>query len=205
MTAKPASSRLWPVPASPVFSGNGGPATAASLSSPQAVLYLDGDVLVADTNNHAVRRIDRQTGIIAPLAGTGFPGFLGDQGPAGSARLLFPTRLAVDSSGNVYIADTSNLRIRKVSAETGIITTVAGTGENGFSGDNGPPTSAALSLPVGLAVNAADDLFIADVGNHRVRRVSASRNVSAPSIVTIAGDGEPPSHRRRPAGPPRRP
>ena len=175
------------------FSGNGGPATAASLSSPQAVLYLDGDVLVADTNNHAVRRIDRQTGIIAPLAGTGFPGFLGDQGPAGSARLLFPTRLAVDSSGNVYIADTSNLRIRKVSAETGIITTVAGTGENGFSGDNGPPTSAALSLPVGLAVNAADDLFIADVGNHRVRRVSASRNVSAPSIVTVAGDGEPPT------------
>lgn len=177
------------------FSGDNGPATQASLSSPQGVLYHDGDLWIADTNNHVVRKVDGDTGVITTVAGSGIPGFSGDQGPATSARLLFPTRVAIDSSGNLAIADTGNFRIRRVDARTGIISTLAGNGENGFSGEDGIPTSAALSLPLGLAFNAAADLFIADAGNHRVRRVIAARNVSGATnvIVTVAGDGEPPT------------
>jgi sugar lactone lactonase YvrE len=115
------------------------------------------------------------------IAGTGAYGFSGDNGPANKALLSGPTALALDAAGNLYIADTGNNRVRRVS--NGIITTVAGNGQAGFSGDNGPATDAALWMPYGLAVDAGGDLYIADAVNNRVRKVSNG------IIATIAGNG----------------
>ena len=112
------------------------------------------------------------------MAGNGTPGFGGDGGPAISAQLA-PTAVAVDSAGNLYIADTDNYRVRKVS--NGVITTVAGNGAWGFSGDNGPATSAQLAGPPGVAVDAAGNLYIADSDNYRVRKVAGG------VITTVAG------------------
>jgi sugar lactone lactonase YvrE len=122
-------------------------------------------------------------GTITTVAGNGTQGYSGDGGPATAAMLHGPWGVAVDGSGNVYIADQYNNRIRRVSA-SGTITTVAGTGATGFSGDGGPATSAALSNPQGVSVNASGDVFICDIGNSRIRRVSASG-----TITTVAGNG----------------
>ena len=122
-------------------------------------------------------------GIITTAAGNGNYGFSGDGGPATSASLFEPFGLAVDGSGDLFIADNSNYRIRQVSAG-GIIATVAGNGNFGFSGDGGPATAASLNQPNGVAVNASGNLIFADSGNNRVRMVSASG-----IITTVAGDG----------------
>ena len=118
------------------------------------------------------------------MAGTGEVGFGGEGGPATEALLASPFAVALDGAGNLFIADTSNNRIRRVDAATGVITTVAGTGERGFGGDGGPATAALLRLPGGVALDGAGNLFI--TGRHRVRRVDAATGV----ITTVAGTGE---------------
>ena len=169
------------------FSGDGGPATEATLSSPLVGLVSDGagNILVADTFNNRIRRVDAMTGIITTVAGSGEPSFLGDGGPATKAALLGPAGVVADAADNLYVADTVNSRVRRVDAVTGIVTTVAGTGSRSFSGDGGPASEAGLSIPTGVAVDRAGDLFIADSGNNRIRKVE----VATGDIETVAGSG----------------
>jgi sugar lactone lactonase YvrE len=168
------------------FSGDNGPATAAELDSPQG-LALDGNqtLYIADTHNQRIRKLDLATGLISTVAGS-TAGFFGDSGPAAAARLNFPTALTIDANHNLYIADTQNQRIRKI-ASTGIITTIAGTGTQGFSGDNGPATAASIDSPSGMAVNSGGDLFLSDTHNHRIRKIDATTGI----ITTVAGTGAP--------------
>jgi sugar lactone lactonase YvrE len=157
-------------------------ATAAPLAAPAQVTYdAAGNIYIADLNDNVIRRVDL-AGIVTTVAGTGEQGFFGDGGPATSARLDSPAGVAVDAAGNVYIADTHNQRIRKVSG--GTIATIAGTGVSGFSGDNGPAASAMLSNPTALAVDSNGNLYIADTDNHRIRKISGT------TITTVAGNGE---------------
>jgi len=168
------------------FSGDGGPATAAQLDSPQG-LALDTasrGLYIADTHNHRIRRIDLTSGIIVTVAGSAAPGFDGDNGPATSAHLNQPTALAVDSDGALYIADTQNHRIRKITLD-GKITTIAGIGTQGFSGDGGPATAAALDSPIGIALDSGKNLYIADTHNNCIRKISSTTGI----ITTIAGTG----------------
>ena len=153
------------------FSGDGGPATSASLRNPQGVV-LDsaGNLFIVDLSNNRIRKVDT-SGIITTVAGDGIFGFSGDGGPATSASLRNPTGVALDSAGNLFIADLSNFRIRKVDT-SGIITTVAGNGSSGFSGDGGPATSARLRNPFGVAPDGSGNLFISDLSNNRIRKVS---------------------------------
>src|SRR5277367_5421354 len=169
------------------FSGDAGPAIAATLDSPQG-LALDtaNNLYIADTHNHRIRELNLTTGTIITIAGN-TPGFSGDTGPATSAQLNLPTALALDATANLYIADTGNHRIRKLSLTTSIITTIAGTGTQGFSGDNGPATLAAIDSPTGLAVDIAGNLYLADTHNNRIREITASTG----TITTIAGNGSP--------------
>lgn len=163
------------------FGGEGALATSALLQSPanqssspslRTALLPDGTLLIADSGNHRVRRIDAQ-GIIRTLAGTGVAGLDGDGGPAVDAQLSRPTDLAVAPDGTVYVADTDNSCIRRISPD-GVIDTVAGRcGESGFDGDSQPATSAQLMRPFGIALAQNGDLYIADSLNHRVRVVVA--------------------------------
>ena len=165
------------------YSGDGGPATAAQLRLPYGVA-LDGagNLYIADTSNDRIRKVDA-SGAISTVAGDGTRGYGGDGGPATAAQLSLPFRVALDGAGNLYIADTYNNRIRKVDA-SGVITTVAGDGTRGYGGDGGPATAAQLDLPYGVALDGADNLYIADRNNHRIRKVDASG-----VITTVAGDG----------------
>ena len=166
------------------FSGDGGPATSARLRAPRVVeADGNGNLYITDTENHRVRKVD-STGKITTLAGTGAAGHSGDNGPATSAQLKNPHGVAVDAAGNVYIADSPNQRIRKVSP-AGIITTVAGTGTSGYNGDNIQATTARLNYPKGVEVGPDGALYIGDANNHRVRRVDLSTGV----ITTVAGSG----------------
>ena len=224
----------------PGYAGDGGPAGAASLNEPKGLCVdREGNVYIADSENHVVRRVDRKTGMIATVAGVGLGATAGammtpepvamapqeeedpfadtsadstkaytqvtdlsgtvryvtggrltieqesgDGGPARRARLNFPSAVAVDRAGNLYIADTMNHRVRKVDAKTGIITHMAGTGQARYSGDGGPAVQAAINEPTGLAVTD-EALYIADQSNNRVRRVDFATGI----ITTAAGDG----------------
>jgi len=171
--------------------GDGGPATAAHLWAP-ADVFADsaGNIYIADTSDNAIRKIDAQTGNISTVAGddtTFLAGFAGDGGPATSALLHGPSGVYVDSSGNIFISDTLNNRIREVTASTGVITTVAGNGTAGYAGDGGAATTAELNNPSGVFVDAAGNIYIADgtdtVSNNVVRMVDTAGNIS-----TVAGD-----------------
>jgi len=164
---------------------DGIPATSTALNSPEDVAVDGaGNLYIADSLNNRVRKVNASTGVITTIAGTGLPGYSGDGGPGTAAELNDPAGVALDAAGNIYIADQSSHRIRRVDAATGIITTFAGTGEAGFSGDGGPATHAELFNPVHLTFDATGNLFIADSFNHRVRKVS-----SAGIITTVAGNG----------------
>jgi Bacterial Ig-like domain (group 3)/NHL repeat len=164
------------------YTGDGGTATSATLASPSAVAYdANGNLFFADAQNHVVREVS-QNGQISTIAGTGAEGYSGDGGPAITAFLDTPTGVAVDAGGNVYIADSHNHRVRKVSA--GTITTIAGTGTPGYFGDNGAATAAQLSLPSAVAVDSTGNVYIADTNNNRIRKIIGT------TITTIAGNGE---------------
>ena len=153
------------------YAGDGGAATLAMLSSPSGVAVdLAGNVFIADTGNQRIRRVDTN-GVIATVAGRGTYGYSGDGGAATNAQFYNPGGLAVNAEGDLFIADSLNHRIRKVDAQ-GIITTVAGNGTNGYVGDGGSAIQAKISMPAGIALDDAGNLFIADYGNHRIRKVS---------------------------------
>jgi sugar lactone lactonase YvrE len=165
------------------FAGDGGPAIFAQIGGwGDLAVTGSGDLLIADRANHRIRKVTPD-GMIRAVAGSGKAGFGGDGGPAALAQLYDPAAIAVDAKGNLFIADTGNHRIRKVSPE-GSISTVAGSGRSGFGGDGGPATSAALKEPSDVVVGEEGTLFIADRGNHRVRKVSPAGVIS-----TIAGKG----------------
>ena len=168
------------------FGGDGGPAAEATLNFPGAVAVdRGGNLYIADTMNHRVRKVDAATGVISTVAGTGHRRCSGDGGPATAAALNEPAALAVDEHGNLYIADQSNNRVRKVDPRTGFIMTVAGTGETGYTGDGMPAVEAGLSGPSGLALGPDGDLYIADTFSGRIRRVDPATG----AISTVAGDG----------------
>ena len=168
------------------FSGDWDLSIKAELNFPSSVFVdTEGNIFIADSNNHSVRRIDRQTGIIATVAGTGEAGFSGDGGKATEAMLNIPSSIFVDSMSNLFIADTQNHRIRRVDGQTGLINTIAGIGEIGFSGDGDQTTEARLFAPEGVFVDPAGNIFIADKGNNRVRRVDRLTGI----IGTVAGGG----------------
>jgi sugar lactone lactonase YvrE len=165
------------------FCGDGGPATSACLAWPHSVAVdASGNLFIADHDNARIRRVDT-SGTITTVAGNGTWAYCGDGGPATSACLRYPTGVAVDAAGNVFIADSGNHRIRRVNP-AGTITTVAGNGEYWFCGDGGPATSACLSAPGDVAVDAVGNLYIADEHQNRIRRVD-----TAGTIRTIAGSG----------------
>ena len=165
------------------YSGDGGPATSASLNAPAGVAVdASGDIFISDDTNNRIRKVN-PSGVITTVAGTGSAGYSGDGGPATSAQLRGPTDVVVDSAGNLYVADAGNSRVRKVSS-SGTITTVAGNGGSGYSGDGGPATSAALASPVGVSLDTGGNLYIADFGNNTVRKVNPSGTIS-----TLAGTG----------------
>ncbi|MGY4998852.1 NHL domain-containing protein [Streptomyces sp. 900105245] len=175
------------------YSGDGGPAGSAQVNWPRAMAVDSaGAVYITDTNNHRVRKITAD-GKICTVAGTGVAGFSGDGGPAVDARLHTPLGIAVDSNGVLYITDHGNHRIRRVTTD-GKITTVAGNGVAAFSGDDGPAISARLNAPHGLAMDGAGGLYIADYGNHRVRKITADGKISTVAgkgVAGFSGDGGP--------------
>lgn len=163
------------------YSGDGGAATAARLNSPHALAFdSQGNLYIADTLNHSIRRVDRQ-GVIATVAGTGESGNSGDGGPATAARLNSPAGVAIGFGDTIYIADTGNNRVRQLAAN-GTISPFAGTGEPRYAGDGGPATSAPLNNPEGLAFDDEGNLYIADTLNDRVRKVDLEG-----FITTVAG------------------
>jgi sugar lactone lactonase YvrE len=177
------------------YAGDGGLATNATIYEPMAVAVdSSGNLYIADSGNDVVRKVTASTGIITTVVGNYTSctvyyysnGSCGDGGAATSAQLYYPVSVAVDSAGNIYIADYADHRIRKVTVATGIISTVAGSGNTpGFSGDGGLATSAQLNYPDGVAVDSVGNIFIADTNNNLIREVNASTGV----IATVAGNG----------------
>ena len=166
------------------FSGDGGPATAASLAGPWSVAGDQaGNVYISDRDNHRIRRVDA-TGAITTVAGNGLHDYRGDGGPATEAALAWPHGIFVDSSGNLFIADRNNQRVRKVDT-SGTITTVAGNGRGGFNGDGGAATDASLSGPLAVSGDQAGNLYIADQLNNRIRMIALSGIIS----TLAGGDG----------------
>lgn len=165
------------------FSGDGGPAIKANFKTPAGLAFdPEGNFYIADRENHRVRKIDT-SGNISTFAGIGKAGFSGDGGPAARAKLNLPSGLATDKKGNLFISDRSNDRIRVVDKK-GVIRTYAGSGVAGFQGDAGPALKAQLDKPFGIALDEAENLYIADRNNNRVRKVSPEG-----IITTVAGDG----------------
>ena len=167
------------------YAGDGGLATDAYMSDPAGVsLDSAGNIYIADMFNNAIRKVTASTGIITTVAGNGTGGYSGDGGAATSATLSLPTDVQIDSAGNLYIADYYNQVVREVSASTGVITTIAGTGTQGYSGDGGPAISATLGNPINLAVDPTGNIYISDSGNNLIRKVTASTGI----ISTVAGN-----------------
>ncbi len=173
---------------SPGSTGDGGPATAAQLKTPQGVFVAsNGDVYIADSGSNVIRKVAAATGVITTVAGTGNPGSSGDGGVATAAKLSAPEDVFVTAAGDLYIADTGNHKVRRVSAATGVITTVAGTGSAGSTGNGGPATAAKLSSPRGIAVAGNGDFYVSERGGNLIRKVTAATGI----ITAYAGTGSP--------------
>jgi sugar lactone lactonase YvrE len=173
------------------YSGDNAAATAAQLNSPGGIA-IDGagNLYIADSGNNRIRKVVLSSGVISTIAGTGTASYTGDNGPASNATLNNPQGLALDSAGNLYIADTNNNVIRKIVFATGAITTVAGNGIQGVAGDGQIATTARLNSPTGITVDSLFNIYIADSGNHRIREVVQIGNPLQPGpISTIAGIG----------------
>jgi sugar lactone lactonase YvrE len=172
------------------FSGDNGPAIRARLNNPLGIaIDSDNNIFIADANNNRIRRVDAATGIITTVAGTDEGGFSGDGGLATSAQLLTPVGIAVDTSGNLIIADSDNNRIRRIDGETKTISTIAGGGIPGFGGDGEPAVNALLDNPTNIIVDGAGNVYISDFGNNRVRAIFNIGDSAANPIFTIAGTG----------------
>ncbi len=165
------------------FSGDNGQAVLANLNRPVRMAYdKAGNLVIADSENHRIRRV-ALNGTITTIVGTGVAGYNGDDIQASTARLNFPIGIALDDSDNIFIVDNNNNRIRKVTAASGVITTVAGNGSSGDSGEGGAATAATFNEPQNVVVDTAGNLYISDIGNHKVKKVTGGM------IATIAGTG----------------
>lgn len=173
------------------YSGDGGPATAAQLNGPWGIATdNDGNIYFSDKENHAIRKVST-TGIITTIAGKGKPGYMGDGKPATAALLNHPLGVAVDNSGNIYVADNSNTAVRKISAN-GIISTFAGNHKAGYSGDGGPATAASFKNIRYVACDNAGNVYISDTWNSVIRKVNAAgvvRNYAGNHTMKYSGDG----------------
>ncbi len=169
------------------YTGDRGPAVAATLREPFMCDFDPaGNLFCCESRNHIVRRVDAATGVVTTVAGTGEDGYSGDGGPATEATLHEPYSLAVDSDGSIYIVDRLNAAVRRVDGASGIITTVAGTGEVGYSGDGGPGQLAQLREPNDCFLDGKGGLLIADIQDQRIRRLDLTTGI----IDTFAGNGE---------------
>jgi len=169
------------------YSGDGGPAAAAQVGGPFGVsVGPDGALYVCEISNHVVRRIDAETDIVSTVAGSGRKGYAGDGGQATQALLNEPYEVRFDSAGHMFFVEMRNHVVRRVDAQTGVISTVAGNGSKGFSGDGGTATRAQLNVPHSIALDNRGSLYVCDIGNHRIRRVDLSSGV----ITTFAGNGQ---------------
>ncbi|MFN8672159.1 MAG: hypothetical protein U0457_08800 [Candidatus Sericytochromatia bacterium] len=168
------------------FSGDNGVANNAQLNNPSGIAFDSLDnMYIVDSVSNRIRKVDRTTGTITTIAGNGSSGFSGDNGLANNAQLNNPSGITFDSLNNMYIADSSNNRIRKVDKITSVITTIAGNGLAVFSGDNGQAISASLNKPNGIVFDKSDNMYIADSSNNRIRKVDRTTG----TITTIAGNG----------------
>jgi streptogramin lyase len=169
-----------------VNSGDAGPATEIAVGEPFGVeIGPDGALYITEVKNHRVRRLDLGAGTISTVVGNGAKGYSGDGGPALKASLNEPYEVRFDADGNMFFVEMQNHIVRKVDVKNGQIETVAGTGKAGFRGDGGPAIKAMLSSPHSIALDGSGGLYIADIGNHRIRRVDLKSGV----IETIAGNG----------------
>ena len=170
------------------YAGDGGPATKARLDNPFGVTVgPDGDIYFCDTGNHVIRKISRKSAKITTVAGTGEKGYSGDGGPAAEAKCFEPYEVRFHPGGDLYWVEMQNHIVRRLDARTNTVHTVAGTGEKGFSGDDGPGNSATFNRPHSIQFDAAgENLFICDIGNHRIRRVELASGV----VTTFCGNGK---------------
>jgi trimeric autotransporter adhesin len=169
------------------FTGDGAQATLGNLHRPRGIaLDASGNIYIADTDNNRIRLVTKSTGFISTVAGRGPGSYTGDGGQATAATLYAPRDVAVDASGNVYIADFYNNRIRLVTISTGIITTVVGNGKAGYTGDGGPAITASLNGCISIAFDESDNLYVADNSNNAIRLVTKSTGI----ITTVMGPYE---------------
>jgi sugar lactone lactonase YvrE len=185
----------------PANNGDHGAALKTNIGDPFGVeIGPDGGLYICEVRNHRVWRLDLKSRELTTVAGNGTKGYSGDGGPATKAQLNEPYEVRFDRAGNMLFVEMQNQLVRRVDAKTGIISTVAGTGKKGFGGDGGPATAALFSSPHSIALDAADNLYIADIANHRIRKVDAKTGI----IATIAGNGEtkPPVDGQTAAGQP---
>lgn len=173
----------------PGYSGDGGAATAALLNNPFGIIVApDGDLVFCDTINHAIRRLSRKSGVIDTIVGTGKRGYEGDGGDPKQAKLAEPYELRYHPSGDLYWVEMQNHLVRRLNARTNRVEAVAGTGTQGFSGDDGPAKAATMDRPHSIQFDASGaNLYICDIGNHRIRKV----NLASGIITTWCGNGKP--------------
>ncbi len=167
--------------------GDSGPAIGTNVGNPFGVeVGPGGNLYVTEVSNHRVRLVNFKDGRMTTVAGCGRKGYSGDGGPATEAELNEPYEVRFDADGNMYFVEMQNAVVRRVDAETGIINTIAGTGKAGYSGDGGPATKATFRQPHSIALDGRGGLYIADIGNHRIRRVDLKTGI----VDTVVGTGE---------------
>ncbi|MFI5195747.1 MAG: T9SS type A sorting domain-containing protein [Chitinophagales bacterium] len=175
------------------YSGDNGPAVNAQLNQPEGLCIFSGNLYITDKIENCIRKVNLSTGIITTIAGNGSIGYTGDGGPASSSTLYAPSAICADVYGNLYIADEQNLVIRKITAATGIISTIVGTGAYGFTGNGGPATSANIGFIQGICVDSHGDIYINDA-SCSCRKITASTGIinivaGSDSVDGYSGDG----------------